>query len=364
MSIVQGLIDIRDLKSKEPQLNMTKLYELHSHIFTTKPDVIILNETWLKKSILDTQVLPQNYKIRRVDRTGKTHPWDPSNPQKFRKNGGGVLIAHRTDIDVESTEVGVIKVQAEILTINLKLPSGKRLSLSTFYRVGNLGTENYESVRKYLTTLASKKRLDKHVLIGDLNFPEIRWPDNVSTVDLHKNFLELLMVDLCHSQLITESTHKNGKILDLLFTNIPELIDNVSVLGYKEACSSDHYRIHFKIKLDVPMKKTVKRKVYNYSKADWRALNFDIRRIDWESHIGMHDPHQSWPLFRTAMERLCDKHIPEKAISDEFQAPWFDTDCEKILREKEKWRAKANSKRGTEEDHQKFRKLKKISRKL
>ena len=103
-------------------------------------------------------------------------------------------------------------MQAEILTINLKLPSGKRLSLSTFYRVGNLGTENYESVRKYLTTLASKKRLDKHVLIGDLNFPEIRWPDNVTTVDLHKNFLELLMVDLCHSQIITESMYtKTGR---------------------------------------------------------------------------------------------------------------------------------------------------------
>ena len=43
--------------------------------FTTKPDVIILNETWIKKYILDTKVLPQNYKIRRVDRTGKTHPW-------------------------------------------------------------------------------------------------------------------------------------------------------------------------------------------------------------------------------------------------------------------------------------------------
>ena len=54
-----------------------------------------------------------------------------------------------------------------------------------------------------------------------------------------------------------ESTHKNGKILDLLFTNIPELIAHVSVLAYKEACSSDQYGISFKIKLDVPMKKTV-----------------------------------------------------------------------------------------------------------
>ena len=147
------------------------------------------------KNILDTQVLPQNYKIRIVDRTGKTHPWDPSHHRKFREIGSGVLIAHRTDIDVESTEVGVIKVQAEILTINLKLPSGKRLSLSNFYRIGNLGTENYESVRKYLTTLSSKKRLDKHVLIGDPNFPEIRWPDNVTTVDLHKNFLELFILN-------------------------------------------------------------------------------------------------------------------------------------------------------------------------
>ena len=63
------------------------------------------------------------------------------------------------------------------------------------------------------------------------------------------------MVDLCHSLLITESTHKNGKILDLLFTNIPELIENVSVLGYKEAYSSDHYGINFKINWMFPRRK-------------------------------------------------------------------------------------------------------------
>ena len=73
----------------------------------------------------------------------------------------------------------------------------------------------------------------------------------------------------------------------------------------------------------------------------------------------MHDPHESWPLFRTAIEKLCDKHIPKKTISNEFQAPWFDTDCEK-----ENWRAKANSERGTEEDHQKFLKLRKDFKKI
>ena len=43
----------------------------------------------------------------------------------------------------------------------------------------------------------------------------------------------------------------------------------------------------------------------------------------------MHDPNDSWPLFRTAMERLCDY-----------------------------------SERGTEEDHQKFRTLRKDFKKI
>ena len=83
----------------------------------------------------------------RTDRSGKTHPWNPCNPKKNRRNGGGVL---RRDIDIESTQVGLIKVQAEILTVNFKLPTGNKFSISTLYRVGNLGTENFEAVKNIL----------------------------------------------------------------------------------------------------------------------------------------------------------------------------------------------------------------------
>ena len=40
--------------------------------------------------------------------------------------------------------------QAEILTVNFKLPTGKIFSVSTFYRVETLGTENFDSVKSYL----------------------------------------------------------------------------------------------------------------------------------------------------------------------------------------------------------------------
>ena len=39
------------------------------------------------------------YKVSRLDKSAKTHPIDPNNPNKFRKNGGGVLIAIRRDMD-------------------------------------------------------------------------------------------------------------------------------------------------------------------------------------------------------------------------------------------------------------------------
>ena len=67
----------------------------------------------------------------------------------------------------------------------------------------------------------------------------------------------------------------------------------------------------------------------------------------------MHDPRRSWPLFRTAMERkltvMNSKHLGMIQIVKKFFV---------------KWRAKANSERGTEEDHQKFRELRKGFKKI
>ena len=82
---VQGLINTRDLASENPPLNMTKMHEFHGYLHTNKPDIVILNETWLKKSILDTEILPDNYKIFRLDRSQKTHPWDPTQPKNSEK---------------------------------------------------------------------------------------------------------------------------------------------------------------------------------------------------------------------------------------------------------------------------------------
>ncbi len=85
---VQGLIPFSQLDSENPTLDVTKMFELNYYLTNEKPDILMLNETWLKKSISDHEVFPNDYKIFRLDRTPKTHPPDPSNSSKYRKNGG------------------------------------------------------------------------------------------------------------------------------------------------------------------------------------------------------------------------------------------------------------------------------------
>ena len=115
------------------------------------------------------------------------------------------------------------------------------------------------------------------------------------------------------------------------------------------------------IQLNVSQSKTFKCQVYNYAKADGKSLNFELKKSDWIYLVGIHDPHNSWPLIKSVLTKLSDKHIPRKTIRYQFQPPWFDADGKKILLEKEKWRARANSPIGTNEDYEKFRKLRKTN---
>ena len=83
---VRGFIPPSELGLPNPMLNGNKLSEFQTYIMDKKPDIVILNETWLSKNINDNEILPsQSYKVFRLDRTQKSHPMDPNDPNKYRK---------------------------------------------------------------------------------------------------------------------------------------------------------------------------------------------------------------------------------------------------------------------------------------
>ena len=54
---VRGLVNINSIRHTHPTFNMAKLFEFQSHVYNNKPDIVILNETWLKPTIGDSEIL-------------------------------------------------------------------------------------------------------------------------------------------------------------------------------------------------------------------------------------------------------------------------------------------------------------------
>ena len=103
-----------------------------------------------------------------------SHPCDSSNPNKFRKNGGGVLIAIRSDINAICSRISLRK-GAEIAAVELTL-NGTKFIFCTCYRVGTLGPENHESISNSIRSFYKNKRPKKKFIIGDFNLSSVTWP--------------------------------------------------------------------------------------------------------------------------------------------------------------------------------------------
>ena len=341
-----------------PILNINKTLDFQAYIFNHEPDVIVLNETWLNNTINNNEIFPNNsYKVFRVDRSPNTHPPDKNNPKKFRRNGGGVLIAVRSDLDIKS-HVVKSNCKAEILSIILTTKTKKKICVTTYYRVGSLGVANFSEVRRHLETICKRRDIKKHIVLGDLNLNGIDWDTRITTVELKNKFLDTFS-DLNLNQLIDKPTHEHGRTLDLLLCDVPQMISSIHVQEKDEICSSDHFGISFSMNIDCKRLKGKKRKMYNFKKADWESLNFDLRHVQWDSILKFCDPTTAWNKSKAILFQLCDKHIPKLTIKSQFQPPWFDSDIHKLCLKKERLRKKFKCTKNPI-DQEKFKMARKI----
>ena len=349
---VQGLISPGHLGQSDPPLSMSKVYEIQDYIYRHKVDILILNETWLKHKIDSKLIFPRNYKVFRLDRTGHTHPRDSCNPSKFREHGGGVLIAHREDISVNSVRFSMFKARAELLTLSLSFPSGKKLCISTFYRVGNLGEDNFDQFKEHFDTIFSRRNVVKHVLVGDFNFPGVTWPSSHPRTGIVDKFLSYLLGDIGHTQLIDSPTHVSGRTLDLCFTNDPGCVSNVSVLDRDSLCSSDHFPITFSINLSVKDVKEDRRALRLFDKGDYDSMRADLSAINWPA-LFTGDMEHNVSVFNSVLGEFIDKYVPTKYVKDNVLPIWWSGECDSARIRKENLR-KRYKKSGLQSDYDKF----------
>ena len=99
---VQGLIPFGELGQAHPKLDQNKLLEFQAHLSQSKPGLIVINETWLKPSILNNEIIPSGqYNIFRNARPARPNSLRmirSAHTNNFRVTSCGIGSSHITDL--------------------------------------------------------------------------------------------------------------------------------------------------------------------------------------------------------------------------------------------------------------------------
>ena len=152
--------------SFHPSNKVCKITLLQELVHAGDYEVICVCETWLNKTVLDSELLP-GFNIFRKDRNGKI--------------GGGVLIAVKEGLQA-TRRCDLERDGAEFVVVQINKVNNSSVILYTYYRP----PQTYSDSLKLLNnSLLSNPESSCIVLIGDFNLPNyISWPDNQSTIPI------------------------------------------------------------------------------------------------------------------------------------------------------------------------------------
>ena len=165
--------------------------------------------------------------------------------------------------------------------------------------------------------ISNSKTFKSHILVGDFNLNAVSWDQLSSNIKLQNDFL-VMFENNCLSQLIKEPTHYLGNVLDILLTDKPGIISSLKIGDHKEDVTSDHFTISFHVLTTFITKKAKhkKRKIYNFKKADWMAINEEFAKTDWNSILNGKDAHCAWRDFKFKIFAVIDHYIPKITLKD------------------------------------------------
>ena len=145
----------------------------------------------------------------------------------------------------------------------------------SFYRSPNQHLFHPHAEKNTLDFIA-KNKTKSSFLCGDINIPYTDWCTNLPSKKLHKKFVQDILASDFNQINLTSTREDN--ILDVIITDIREKVVEIDVDQSED--SSDHKPITMKLKLDRKKEEFVWKP--NPNKTDWKAVNDELKSIDFE----------------------------------------------------------------------------------
>ena len=297
-------------------------------------------ETKLIPDIKDSEFLPTGYtSVTRKDRT---------------RAGGGVLIATKSTIVAE--EVALEGINVEVVFTKLALANNRTQYLGCFYN--NDGSlENYDqldSALEQISNLAGNNKNSGISIGGDFNAPGVDWNNFMVTSDCPRKGACQHLLDILNkhglTQLQTESTHRDGSILDLFTTNKPGLIKSCKTIPG----ISDHHIVVIDSTARAHYTKKPPRKIYKWKKANWEDIKESARKF-CEEYITTEGAHSVASNHTKILEffKTCQSKIPSSMTKTRTDLPWMSPELKRNCRRNQRLYNKAK-KSGRPDDKKRY----------
>ena len=140
--------------------NLNRFQDL---VYAESSDVVCVNETWLNKDILDSEILHSDYTIFRKDRVNRS--------------GGGVLLAVKAESFQTVREFPVPadmdRLQLEIVAAELTTESNHKILFRSCYKPPDVNISWSDEFNDFLNNICDQ--YENLLIVGDFNLPNISW---------------------------------------------------------------------------------------------------------------------------------------------------------------------------------------------
>ena len=211
-----------------------------------------------------------------------------------------------------------------------------RCSLEACDLIPQLRCECLEILQRNLDSLSDQTDI---LLVGDFNFKDIDWSNNVF-LNNSSNYVLFadILADNFLTQMVLQPTRENN-ILDLVLTNNIDLVVDVEV----GEPISDHNIITFRVNVNPYRIQSSKKEFYNFDKANWSDLNELFNNIPWDCAFISNDINDIWNSWVDLYNTAVDHCISKKHTKKNRRAPWISDDIIKIAGKKKRLYKKAKA---------------------
>ena len=263
-----------------------------------------LTETWLKQETAIDHFCPPGYCIYRTDR------------QDGRIGGGALLLVSQDLQQSQGPSVITPNIQAASCTITNKF---HKMGVITVYRSPKSTKEDDDILISVISNFS--KLVDKFLIVGDLNAPEIDWSLDTA---FYSSFGDILLKLVGENSLIQHvdqptrwRSNQSSNILDLIIT---KFLNDINTVEYQApAGKSNHCVLKFTFDLNVTQAPDKYRR--SFQNMDLPALLKEATTYKWPCSLET-NVDTIWTNIKSNILKLTNKFAPLRRIRRGGKPPW------------------------------------------